>query len=234
MTESKTMIQTYTIVFWEHPHQASLEMTVQQLECIFESFNDCPGYIDNICVSYKGKYVGYDSVELNDLVQRGVNHEGKIQFPQLGYRILFRFELFGEKTYGSALLGASAGNCTNSLNIKIPKNIDLNNPAKSELVIQLFEKIANTSNWYWGAVIDNITSRRIGSLFGAGIPTAIHWVNFWGYEIREHIISQGNYIDEECRMVNDNIIVLSNTPFDAEDEREIIFLDDLYGKIFGT
>ena len=37
-----------------------------------------------------------------------------------------------------------------------------------------------------------------------------------------------------CRMVNDNILVLSNTPFDAEDERGIIFMDDLYGKIFGT
>ena len=46
MTESRTMIQTYAIVFWEHPHQASLEMTVQQLERIFESFNDCPEYID--------------------------------------------------------------------------------------------------------------------------------------------------------------------------------------------
>ncbi len=32
-------------------------------------------------------------------------------------------------------------------------------------------------------------------------------------------------------MVNDNIIVLSNTPFDAEDERGKIFMDDLYGKI---
>lgn len=234
MTESKTMNQTYTIVFWEHPHQASLEMAVQQLERIFESFSDCPEYIDNICVSYKGKYVGYDSVELNDLVQRGVNHEGKIKFPQLGYRILFRFELFGEKTYGSALLGASAENCTNSLNIKISENVDLNTPAKSEPVIQLFEKLANTSNWYWGAVIDNITARRKGSLLNEGIPTAIHWVNFWGDEIKEHIISQGNYIDEECRMVNDNIVVLSNTPFDAEDERGIVFRDDLYGKIFGT
>lgn len=41
-------------------------------------------------------------------------------------------------------------------------------------------------------------------------------------------------IYEECRMVNDNIIVLSNTPFDAEDERGIVFRDDLYEKIFGT
>lgn len=35
-------------------------------------------------------------------------------------------------------------------------------------------------------------------------------------------------------MVNDNIVVLSNIPFDAEGERGIVFRDDLYGKIFGT
>lgn len=229
------MIQQQTMIFWGHAEKKDIEQIFVEFLNIIAIFDSCKAYIDSFQVKQGTSYKDCNSVDLNALLKSGVNREGNLSFAELGYRVNFRFKLFGEKTYGSLVIGASGINCKNTLRIVIPHSIDLSDSNHSSCIIDLFNRFSSTGIWFWGAVIDNITLNRLGSLFNNGTPTTVHWMNYYGDEFG--VLSTLNTIKHmkglEGIIDNERILVLDRVPIDAQDYENNLLRESLNNLLFG-
>jgi hypothetical protein len=51
------------------------------------------------------------------------------------------------------------------------------------MVKVLFEKLIELFKPFWGCVSNHALTRKYGKYMESGIPTTIHWMNYWAEEI---------------------------------------------------
>ena len=209
------MVIQHTMLLWgrssKNCHFNDVVNSLLRLKKVFDERNS---YIENLMIKYKEKYVNWEEVNIISVIKSGVNKEGNEVFPDLGFRINFKFNMYGVTTYGSALLGSVSDEITNTIKITIPYKLNVENDQIRSSVIDLFAALPSVFDCYWGAIVNNYEMHQYDSLYVNHSPVALFWVNYLNDDL---LIKLTEYdrksLIEDCGAVIDgNILTIRYLP----------------------
>lgn len=173
----------------------------------------------------------------SNTLKKGVNKDGENIFNDLGYSISF-FSSIDEKK--SCSFQIKAGNKNerffNVFNINLPDTLNLFDKEMAEYIRDLFEKIVVMYNPYWGCVSNKTISRIYGKYLDNGLPTTIHWLNYWSEDIVNIIGKEKirRIIEEKPTISFQNgVLLIKNTAIDKDNKDDIKYHSDLQKCFFG-
>lgn len=164
----------------------------------------------------------YSLSTFENLVRRGINKEGKTEFPDLGYTVNFFSSLDDDKSAGISMkLGNSNPKFSNTLVISLPFELEMNSNDVTTRLKTLFVSLIEILNPYWGAVVNAKNANRYDGYWKDNVPTTVHWLNFFGADIVKKIgmkriekvdwyriqpLHDGYYLQLSDKPIQDNLI----------------------------
>ena len=78
---------------------------------------------------------------------------------------------------------------------------------------------------FWGCIGNSININRSDGYWNNSLPTAVHWVNYFGYDVIKHVgvqkIEKAN-VETIEKLGKGYFIKLKKTPIDDELEKDLI------------
>jgi len=184
------MIQRHSIILWRKAEQEdkSFEEISKEAYEVFRLFQKYPQDLRPNYMSVKTKKdikkFDWNYKNFSEQLEKGINKEGGIIFKELGYSIPF-FSSTDEKNSCAFLM--CAGNkfekFNNSLVVDLPLSFDLSDPQMAVIVSDLFEKLVQPYEPFWGCISNKALSRKYGKFLEGNMPTTVHWMNYWSEDI---------------------------------------------------
>lgn len=226
-----TNIQIHKIILWKKAEKKDksfeeISNDLFNLLCVFDEFpNEMrPNYFSAYS---KNSFKNYDhSFEtLKTMLNDFVNKEHNNNFDNLGYRFSMFSSLENKKSFGyQILVGNKDERFNNSIVISIPIGFDCYNSDNYNLIFDLFVKLTNVFNPYWGCISNKIISDKYDSFFENKKPTTIHWINYFNEELQK-IIGIERIYNSLSLFSNikfkDNVLSLQESPINAFNQSEM-------------
>lgn len=235
------MIQRHSFILWAKATNEDFKVSLNKVHELLLALKDfgpqlSPNYIT---AKRKKNALNFDwYIEtLEELLKKGVNKEGKTIFPELGYRLSFFSSLKDDDSAGiSILIGASNPIITNTFVVNLPLSSPIYGSYEvNKRLISLFKKCIVVFNPFWACIGNGVNIRRYDGYWADKLPTAIHWVNYFGNEVSKtfeetKIKSAPIYTKEKFH--SGYLLVLKDEPINDEIEDDIK-LQQKANKYFG-
>lgn len=236
------MIQRHSIIMWKkaEPSNKSFCEIAKELFDLLILFQDYsselrPNYLttnkDNSDL-FKWTYDNFVTV-----LKKGINKEGDNRFEQLGYSMsFFSSKCENESAAFQITAGCKVNNMNNTFILHLPKTYPIFEEIYSDVIIQLFRSLTAVYKPIWGCVSNRLISREYGKYMSNGIPTTVHWLNYWSEEVinnmGEEVIKKVQQDYKEVTF-NNNIMLSQRRPFDIENEKDMLLHKELERSILG-
>ena len=225
------MIQRHSIILWKKADTNNRNFddiakeAFATLNVLYDYPIECrPNYVTGFSKK-DTKEIDWDFENFKKILVNGVNREGDEIFQGLGSTISVFSSLDEEKSFSFEMtVGNRDERFYNSLVINIPLFFSLNEDRNSNFICEIFRKLVLNFNPFWGCVSNKVIARRYGEYLHNGIPTTIHWLNYWEKEIEAKIGSQRiQYLLEVAPNSNyeNRILQLQNKAFDVESDKDL-------------
>lgn len=224
------MLQRHSLVLWANAVNEDFQVSLNKAHDLLLALREfgpelSPNYIT---AKRKKDAPNFDwSLEtLQELLKKGINKEGKTVFPDLGYRVSFFSSLKDDDSAGiSMLVGASNSSITNNFIVNLPLSLPINESLEvNKRLIIVFKECIRILNPFWACIGNGVNLRRYDGYWGDKLPTAIHWVNYFGNDISKtlgdaKITSSPAYFKEKFH--SGYLVVLKDGPINDEVEDDI-------------
>lgn len=182
-------MQTHTLILWAHTSIRDFNDIVFKTYSVLEALREfgpelSPNYLTtNRKADVNKANLTYEGVK--QLVQKNINKEGKNLFPDLGHRLSF-FSALDE--YSSSRVNLTVGTSNprfkDSLIVTLPQSLSIyQDETVTWKIINLFKKCCQIFEPYWGCIQNDSNANRFDSLWNDSLPTAVHWVNYFGDDV---------------------------------------------------
>lgn len=227
------MWQKHSIILWKKAEDvdSSFEEIASEAYEVFSAMQKFPPKFRPTYLTAKSKKsareTDWDRVQFCNELAKKVNREGRKSFEALGYTISF----FSSMTeVDSCSIKMTVGNKVpqfyNTLIVDFPFSFDTYNTESVKAVYAMFETLVKCFRPFWGCVSNAQFSRQFGGFCADGIPTTVHWINYWSPEIVNSIGEikiQDALRELPDAALNDGILIVKNSPFDIESEDSIAY-----------
>lgn len=224
------MIQRHSLILWAKAANEDFQVSLNKaydLLLVLKEFGPelSPNYITAKRKRDSQRF-DWNIKTIQELLQKGINKEGKTIFPDLGYRVSFFSSLKEDDSAGiSMTVGVSKPNYINNFIVNLPVSLPIyENPEVNKRLITVFKECIRIFNPFWACIGNNVNLRRYDGYWGDTLPTAIHWVNYFGSDISKtfgdaKIMSSPTYTKE--RFCSGYLIGLKDEPINDEVEEHI-------------
>lgn len=231
------MIQRHFIILWKKAERKdkTFEEIAKEAYRVLFLFQDFPQALRPNYLTAKNKKESkafdWNYENFSHMLKKGINKESEKTFENLGYSLSF-FSCMDEQD--SCAFQITAGNKNekfyNALIIDLPLSLNLYDERTAEKIRELFEKLVEEYSPYWGCISNRALSRKYGKFLEGGLPTTIHWMNYWSEDIvrsisMEKILAAMNKYP--LFSFHKGILSMKNTPFDVEKEEDISYHNEL-------
>lgn len=237
------MIQRYKIILWKKPEDSDREFDDIARETyntllVFQKFPKYlrPNYLtsetkNNALVSY------WEYEDFKNTLKHNVNKEGNIVFEELGYRISYFSDMDDEKSCGISLkVGNKDQRFVNTLIVDLPIFLDLKNNNNIEIIKLLFRMLVLEFKPNWGCVLNRALTRKYGKYVKDGLPSTIHWINYWSEEIINRFGADRleNFINDSITVsqIDKGVFSISEKALLSDVEDDVVLQDKLHNKLF--
>ncbi|OWR32382.1 hypothetical protein CDO73_01890 [Saccharibacillus sp. O23] len=159
------------------------------------------------------------------VLRKGSNREGKVEFLDLGYSVIFASSLQSkDQTSIKLRVGTQHSRFSNTMIVKFPDNSSLSSKEQANRLEQLFKDCIPLFDPYWAAIV-NLTNRRILNPYdNGGLSAFVHWLNYWNSEYFQEFIE--NKINDApvlsmTEWQDGYLIKLQENPIDSENPAEL-------------
>ena len=235
------MWQKHSIILWKKAEDADKTFNEIASEAyqVFSAMQKFPPQFRPTYLTAKTKKSARETdwtrVQFFDELSKKVNREGRKSFKELGYTISF----FSSMTeVDSCSIKMTVGNKVpqfyNTLIVDFPFLFDIDNTESAKSVYAMFETLVKCFRPFWGCVSNAQLSRQFGGFIADGIPTTVHWINYWSPEI-VNSIGEAKIQDALRELpdatLNDGILIVREKPFDIEDKVSVEYHQLCYKRI---
>lgn len=224
------MLQRHSLILWANAANEDFQVSLNKAHDLLLALKEFgPELSPNYITAKKKKEApNFDwSLEtLQELLKKGVNKEGKTVFPDLGYSVSFFSSLKDDDSAGiSMLVGASNSSITNNFIVNLPLSLPIyESPEVNKRLITVFKECVRIFSPFWACIGNGVNLRRYDGYWSDKLPTAIHWVNYFGSDVSKtfgeaKITSSPTYSKEKLH--SGYLIVLKDGPINDEIEDDI-------------
>lgn len=236
------MIQKHSIILWRKAEKAdkSFEEIAEETYKVLNLFQNHPqemrpnfltGRTKKDVKEFKWNYENFCNI-----LKKGINKEGEKIFEDLGYSLSFFSSMDEKESYAFQIeTGNKNEKFYNTLIINLPLSLNLFDKENSEKMIELFEELVMIYRPFWGCVSNSALSRKYGKFLDGGLPTTVHWMNYWSEDIIETIgMKKIQKIVDGNSMISfqDGIMLIKDTALDIDKEEDFIFHEELHKRLF--
>ena len=124
----------------------------------------------------------------------------------------------------------------NSLIIRLPRNLNLCDCESVKMIKDLFKILIEAFKPFWGCVSNYELTRKYGRYMNNGIPTTIHWMNYWSEEIidkfgREKV---NCFVKEHTDiLIEDGFFSIRDQALYADKEVDVDYQYEMHKNMFG-
>lgn len=224
------MLQRHSLILWGKANNEDFQVNLKKVnDLLFVLKEFGPELSPNYLTAKRKKDAqNFDWClkTLEQLLKKGINKEGKTPFPDLGYRVSFFSSLKDDDSAGiSMLVGASNPNITNNFIVNLPLSLPIyDSPEVNKRLITVFKKCVEIFNPFWACIGNGVNLRRYDGYWGDKVPTAIHWVNYFGSEVSQTIGETKIMSSPTCtknKVHSGYFLVLKDEPINDEVEDDI-------------
>ncbi len=224
------MLQRHSLILWANASNEDFQISLNKAhELLLALKKFGPELIPNYIVAKRKKEsqnFDWSLDTLQGLLQKGINKEDETVFPDLGYRVSFFSSLKEDDSAGiSMLVGASNSSIINNFIVNLPLSLPIYESSEvKKRLITLFKECVSIFNPFWACIGNNVNLRRYDGYWGDKLPTAIHWLNYFGSDVSKtlgdaKITLSPTYF--KGKFYSGYLIELKDGPIDDEDEDDI-------------
>jgi hypothetical protein len=224
------MLQSHSLILWANASNEEFQVSLNKAHDLLLALKDfgpelSPNYLP---ANRKKDVTNFDwSLEtLQELFKKGINKEGEIAFPDLGYELSFFSSLDEDESAGiSMTLGVRNNKFINNFVVDLPLSLPIYESLEvNKRLITVFKECVRIFNPFWACIGNDVNLRRYDGYWGNKLPTAIHWVNYFGSEVSKtfgdvKITSSPTYIKEKFH--SGYLLLLKNGPINDEIEDDV-------------
>jgi hypothetical protein len=224
------MIQTHSIILWANAKKEDFDITAHKAYGVITALKEFGTELSpNFHRATRKKDVTtFDGTyeTLKELLRKGVNKEGKTEFPELGYRIGLFSSFDGKNSSGiSILVGVTDFQFKNTVVVDLPQTLpNFDDLVVAEKLVHVFKQCVECFDPFWGCIGNNVNVDRYNGYWNERLPTATHWVNFFGSDIVKQMgiakIEQAP-VQKIERLGSGYFVMLKETPINDENELDI-------------
>lgn len=232
------------MVFWRHNEaiSTSFDEIAKQAYSIMNIFNNHlpkefrPNYLT---VNKKQDAKPYDwnyQTFYNDLY-KNVNHTKERVFKELGYSLSFFSSLENANSFGYMIhVGATDPRFTNSIVVNLAFYYNYFDEKACKTLEKIFYECVRSFGAYYACVANSSSILNNGLyLTDEGVPTSLHWLNYWSPEIMKKIDRKRvKKLEQKYKefVFNDGFLKLQNVALDANSEQDVEYKKALEESIF--
>ncbi len=180
------MIQRHSLILWANPSNEDFHVSLAKANNLLLALKEFgPEIAPNYITSKRKKDAlnfDWNANTLEELLKKGINKEGNNQFLDLGYRMSFFSSLREDDSASISLLVGASNSCTtNSLIVNLPLTLPVYESSDiNDKLISTFKECVEIFDPFWACIGNNVNVRRFDGYWRDDLPTAIHWVNYFG------------------------------------------------------
>jgi hypothetical protein len=234
------MIQKYSMILWAKANQEDFKVTVDKVYKLLVTLKEYgPELSPNYLPAQRKKdtkQFDLSYTNLEQLIKKHVNKEGKILFEDLGHTFGFFSSLKYDDSVGIDFsVGITNPKFSNSFVVNFPLSWNFYDDNISERLITLFKTCTVIFNPFWGCILNSFTLKQVNHLYENNMPTTIHWVNFWGedivHKVTEYRINNVSFYSKDKIDGMGYILILKKKPIDYNSEVDISLQNDVNRKL---
>ena len=186
----KYKCQHHKILLWKKPLSSDTQFSeiVQNTVDTLSLFYDLPEqyrpnfYTSNRKSSAKPFVLSCD--EIASYLQRNVLKVNYKECPELGVSLGLFSSMNDNSAFGYHMrIGVKDTKYINSLIVNIALDYKMYDEESAGLIETLFEKSVAVFKPFWGAIVNNCAYNDNEPYMVNGLPTNVHWMNYWSDEI---------------------------------------------------
>ena len=224
------MIQTHSMILWAKASEENFDVAAQRAYRVLATLKEfgtqlSPNYLTAARKKDAPIFDGtYES--LKALLLKRVNKEGNTEFPELGYGIGFFSSHDSKNSSGIHIqVGVTHPQFKNTVLVHLPEALPVfNDSTVAEKLVEVFRKCAEVFDPFWGCVSNSVNADRFNGYWHERLPTATHWVNFFGSDIVNQMgiskIEQAP-VQKVEKVGNGYLVMLKESPIDDKNEFDI-------------
>lgn len=224
------MFQTHAIILWAEAAKEDFQVSLNKAYNLLLALKEFgPELSPNYLPAYRKKDVkkfdlSFDT--LQELLKNGVNKEGDTVFPDLGYSVSFFSSLKNNNSAGISIsVGTSNPLFKNTFIVDLPLSLPIYESSEvNKKLIKVFKECVKIFYPFWACIGNNVNVERYDGYWGDKLPTAVHWVNYFGSQVTkelgdEKILSSPTYVKEKFH--SGYFIQLKEKPINDENEEDV-------------
>lgn len=224
------MIQTHSMILWAKASQEDFDTAASKAYRILAALSEFgPQLSPNFLTAARRKdAVPFDGTYENfkELLRKRVNKEGNTEFPELGYGIGFFSSHDSKNSSGIQIqAGVTHSQFINTVVVHLPETLPIfNDSIVEEKLVKLFRKCVEVFDPFWGCICNSVNADRYNGYWHEQLPTAIHWMNFFGSDIVTQMgISKIEHapVQKVERLGSGYFVMLKDSPINDENEFEL-------------
>ena len=183
-------MERYKIILWKKPLVADTQFSeiVQNTVDTLSIFYDLPEqYRPNFYTSYRkssAKPFVLSCDEIASYLRKNVLKINYKECFELGCTLSLFSSMKDDSAFGYLMrVGVKDTGFLNTLVVNIALDYKMYDEESARLIETLFEKSVAVFKPFWGAVVNNCACNDKEPYMVNGLPTNVHWMNYWSDEI---------------------------------------------------
>lgn len=236
------MDQRNSIILWRNAEENSKTFDIIASETfeVLKIFRSYPYIFRPKYVTAKSKNdireFNWDYEFFYDLLKKGINRNGNTVFEDIGYTLSFFSSINScDSSYFSLHVGNKDPQFNNTFIVDLPVSYNLYDENNAKLILEIFEKLVVKFSPYWGCVSNKILSQKYRPFFINGLPSTLHWINYFSEEIIKKIgeAKLNAFVNNFETVTNKNgIIMIKKTAIDTNNLDEMNLHSELQRFLF--
>lgn len=180
----------HTIILWKKPLSSDTQFSeiVQNTVDTLSIFYDLPEqYRPNFYTSYRkssAKPFVLSCDEIASYLRKNVLKVNYKECPELGVSLGLFSSMKDDSAFGYHMrVGVKDTKYINSLIVNIALDYNMYDEESARLIETLFEKSVAVFKPFWGAIVNNCAYNDNEPYMVNGLPTNVHWMNYWSDDI---------------------------------------------------
>lgn len=237
------MWQKHSIILWKEAEDIgkTFDAIASETYDFFSVMQGFPAQFRPVFQTTKSKRIAreatWDYNQFKEELRKRVNREGRNTFEELGYTISFFSSMSEDESCSITMtVGNKNPRFFNTLIIGFPFSFKPYDMEGAKTVKEMFSALVKCFKPFWGCVSNAQISRQHGGFITDGIPTTVHWINYWSSEVENSIGSKE--LQDALRglpdaSMKDGILILQDLPFNIEDKKSLEYHQLCHKRILG-
>jgi len=225
------MLQSHSLILWSYANIEDFEVSLKKADDLLSALRKFgPELSPNYSTVYRkrdAKPLDWKPETLEKLLKKGVNKEGNKIFLDLGYGLSFFSNLNDNDSAGISLtVGTSNPKFKNNFHVDLPLSLPIYDDEQvNNRLITVFKECIKVFNPFGACISNDVNIRSYDGYWNDGLPTAIHWVNYFDDEISKRLGENRimtSPISEKEKFHTGYFLMLKNKPINVDFEDDII------------